>query len=307
MHYQTTVRTDADYADLPEAAAFIIDREAAKSILHLSALIKANGLHCLERFDYRVDWDWGDAEGGTEAETLVVFAEEFCFSALVKHTNVEIRTEKKRIADLAHFHGLSFDEAGTPEEAFVQHVASLSMWNWDDDKGAALNECEEPSEGYQDSHEALMGLIEGARDLLAKKAAHVEEPVQDRETPALVLVKPEESVSDYVLQEGSPSCWITVGSISVHVRRNTDTGDEGVIVDLYARSEEDESIASTYAFFQDAEEEICTARGIDLEDVAEWVGLHYQRNFEAEPAAARYDWIKRYLESHQDGERAQAA
>ena len=41
-----------------------------------------------------------------------------------------------------------------------------------------------------------MGLIEGARDLLAKKAAHVDAPVQDRETPALVLDKPEESGSD---------------------------------------------------------------------------------------------------------------
>ncbi|CAM5530074.1 hypothetical protein TMEC54S_00244 [Thauera mechernichensis] len=307
MHYQTTVRTDADYADIPKAAAFIIDRESAQSILRLSALIKANGLHCLELFDYRVDWDWGDAEGSTEAETLVVFAEEFCFSAMVKHTNVEIRTEQKRCADLAHFHGLSFDEAGTPEDAFVNHVASLSMWDWDDDKGAALNECEEPSEGYQDSHEALMGLIEAARDLLAKKAAHVEERVQDRETPALVLVKPEESGSDYVLQDGSPSCRITVGSISVHVRRNTDTGDEGVIVDLFPRGAEDESLASTYAFFQDAEEELCSDRGIDLDDVSEWVGLHYQRNFEAEPAAARYDWIKRYLESHRDGELAQAA
>ena len=152
-----------------------------------------------------------------------------------------------------------------------------------------------------------MGLIEGARDLLAKKADHVEEPVQDRETPALVLDKPEESGSDYVLQDGSPSCWIAVGSISVHVRRITDTGDESVIVDLYPRGAEDESLDSAFAFFQDAEEELCSDRGIDLDDVAEWVGVHYQRNFEAEPAAARYEWIKRYLEPYQDGEPAQAA
>ena len=307
MQYETTVRTDADYADIPEGAAFSIDLSDAQEIIRLAGLVKANGLHCLEKFDYRVGWDWGEDEGGTEAETLVVFPDAFCFAALVKHTNVEIRTEKQSIVALAHHFGLSSDAQAEPATSFVEQVASLSMWDWDSNEGEPRNECEPPSDGFLDSHCALMGLIEEARDLLAQQATRSIEPTHEPLASALALSNPAESGSDYVLQEGSPSCWITVGSISVHVRRNTDTGDEGVIVDLYARSEEDESLASTYAFFQDAEEEICTARGIDLDDVAEWVGLHYQRNFEAEPAAARYEWIKRYLESHQDGNQSHAA
>jgi hypothetical protein len=35
-----------------------------------------------------------------------------------------------------------------------------------------------------------------------------------------------------------------------------------------------------------------------LEDVAEWVGLHYKVNFDAEPDDRRADWIERYKDAH---------
>lgn len=35
---------------------------------------------------------------------------------------------------------------------------------------------------------------------------------------------------------------------------------------------------------------------IDLGKVAEWVGLHYGRNFDAESAQSRQQWIDRYAE-----------
>lgn len=63
MHHQTSVRTDADYADIPEAAKFSIDEANAKSIVRLAGLVKANKLHCLEQFDNWVDWDWGEDSG----------------------------------------------------------------------------------------------------------------------------------------------------------------------------------------------------------------------------------------------------
>lgn len=259
MHYQTQVRTDTDYADIPQGAAYSIDLEKAQTIIRLSNLVKANNLHCVEQFDYAVDWDWGDNDGRTEAETLVVFSNEFCFAALVKHTNVDIRTERRPIADLAEHYGLP----GLIKADEVEPDASPST--------------------------------------------HTDQALNEPEAPALALQNPEESSSDYVLRDDAPSCWITVGSISVHVRRNTDTGDEGVIVDLFPRGAEDDSMDSAYAFYQDAEEDLCTYHGIDSDDVAEWVGLHYRRNFEAEPAAARYDWIKRYLESHKGNEDEQSA
>lgn len=100
--------------------------------------------------------------------------------------------------------------------------------------------------------------------------------------------------SDFRLKEGFNSCWITVDSISVYVKR----GDEGVVVDLFAKGAENESQGSTYAYFTDSEEEIASSLGIEIDDVAEWVGQHYKANFEAESPAKRMAWIKRYQESH---------
>lgn len=37
---------------------------------------------------------------------------------------------------------------------------------------------------------------------------------------------------------------------------------------------------------------------VDMDAVAEWVGLHYQKNFAAESKEQRADWIARYVEMH---------
>ncbi|VVE17780.1 MULTISPECIES: hypothetical protein [Pandoraea] len=37
----------------------------------------------------------------------------------------------------------------------------------------------------------------------------------------------------------------------------------------------------------------------DIDTVGEWVGLHYHRNFDAEPIEKRAEWVGRYMESHQ--------
>ncbi len=51
--------------------------------------------------------------------------------------------------------------------------------------------------------------------------------------------------NDYTLREGYISCWITVDNLSVYIVRT----DEGVVVDIFPRwREEDESLASCYAF-----------------------------------------------------------
>lgn len=43
----------------------------------------------------------------------------------------------------------------------------------------------------------------------------------------------------------------------------------------------------------------CNAR-LDWDDVAEWVGLHYQVNFDAEPPLRQLEWAVRYQDSHAD-------
>lgn len=61
------------------------------------------------------------------------------------------------------------------------------------------------------------------------------------------LTPSEECGSDYTLKEGQKSCWITVGNISIYIRRHA---DEGVDVDLYPHGDEfGDVIDSAYASF----------------------------------------------------------
>lgn len=50
---------------------------------------------------------------------------------------------------------------------FVQQVAGLSIWSYDQDDGSPYQECERPSEGFLDSHCTLMENIEAARRIQA--------------------------------------------------------------------------------------------------------------------------------------------
>jgi hypothetical protein len=57
---------------------------------------------------------------------------------------------------------------------------------------------------------------------------------------------------DYIMSVGCDSVWITVGNISVHVRKQ----DEGVTIDLYPLGKESSNyFTSTYMTFQEAENE----------------------------------------------------
>lgn len=52
---------------------------------------------------------------------------------------------------------------------FVEQVSVMSIWDFDNDQGNQYNECDEPDDGYNDSHAALMGTIEQSRALLDEK------------------------------------------------------------------------------------------------------------------------------------------
>ena len=54
-------------------------------------------------------------------------------------------------------------------DKFVHQVGALSIWDYDQNDGTPYQECDEPDDGYLDSHTCLMGLIEQARVLLEGK------------------------------------------------------------------------------------------------------------------------------------------
>lgn len=116
-----------------------------------------------------------------------------------------------------------------------------------------------------------------------------------------VITCDEPGGTDFTLKTGVTSCWLTVDGFAVHIIRNG--FGEGIIVDISAnRSYDLDPIASTYAFHADAEANVCESRGVDIDAVAEWVGLHYKVNFDAESGPKRYEWILRYIDSHHDAE-----
>lgn len=61
-----------------------------------------------------------------------------------------------------------------------------------------------------------------------------------------------ESGKDYAFREDQQSVWITVGNISVYIKRE----DEGVAVDLYPLNDEmSDSLAGAWLTFAEAEPE----------------------------------------------------
>lgn len=71
------------------------------------------------------------------------------------------------LATISEFQGK--ERVLSPEErlrGFVETIANMSIWDQDNDEGEPYREIEEPCEGHQDSHEALMNAIEQARGLL---------------------------------------------------------------------------------------------------------------------------------------------
>lgn len=52
------------------------------------------------------------------------------------------------------------------QQKLIHDIANLSIWSYDRDDGTAYAECEEPADGYEDSHTCLMQFIERARSTL---------------------------------------------------------------------------------------------------------------------------------------------
>jgi hypothetical protein len=103
MLYESEVRTDSDYDEIPVIARFDVSKLDLDEIRKLATIVEENSLFKVEKFDYRTDWfdseDNPDSAIRTEADTLNVSATEFWFAAYIKHTNVEILTQRFKITD----------------------------------------------------------------------------------------------------------------------------------------------------------------------------------------------------------------
>lgn len=60
----------------------------------------------------------------------------------------------------AHSQTMQYAETTT---RFIEELASLRIWGYDNNDGVPYRECREPSDGFLDSHYALMSFIENAR------------------------------------------------------------------------------------------------------------------------------------------------
>lgn len=65
--------------------------------------------------------------------------------------------------------GLPTAPSDQKTDEFIKSLAALSIWEWDKDDGSPYDECDEPNDGFKDSHNCLMHLIEQARAILAEK------------------------------------------------------------------------------------------------------------------------------------------
>lgn len=172
------MRSDSDSDALPQLVVFVVDEVLAKEIVGLSAMVAANKLFKVQKFDYRADYfPFANPEDAstdddlnpvrTDADMLHVTETEFWFSATLKHTSVDVRSQRQSISELMSFFNLTVAQCKAVDEPmkFVRQVAGLDMWDYDGKAGVPYKECPRPSEGFLDSHCSLMGLIEQARVL----------------------------------------------------------------------------------------------------------------------------------------------
>lgn len=98
-HIGTEVESEGDvYWDqenpIPATVTFQVDPDR---IRHLGGMVRSQGLYKVELFDFSPDWA---PDTRTEMTTLNVTADEFWFAAVLKHTDIALRSKRLRIADL---------------------------------------------------------------------------------------------------------------------------------------------------------------------------------------------------------------
>lgn len=132
--YRVAVKGGGECDVSPGVAIFDINEEEARQIVKLAAMVRANDLHKVEKFDYRAEFLQFDpetdpedaAEAGeenfvrTELECLNVTRDDFFISAYIKHTGIKVSCVGQTIADLMSHFGLSDDDSPGVGNVLVQ-------------------------------------------------------------------------------------------------------------------------------------------------------------------------------------------
>ena len=180
-HYETDVRSGSDYAGLPTKARFVLSEADAEEIINLSALVAANGLHKVEKFDYRTSWLKGNdpddlTEASCEVDSLNVSESEFWFAGDL-HSDVKVLTERQGIEELKEWLGVQDvakqTVATTPR---VLVIVSGGVADYVSDSGVEVEVFD--WDNYKDDPEGTGGVPEHFADLAEPCDVPVdEEPV----------------------------------------------------------------------------------------------------------------------------------
>lgn len=131
IEYKVGVTSCDEWTDTPEYAEFEISKTDAEDIIRMSKFCAENGWYQIEKFDYRVEYfdvkpepvnedeedECEDAENeySTQDElrvdccTLSVCDDVFWFSARIKHTDIQFRTETQSISEMATHFGINLE------------------------------------------------------------------------------------------------------------------------------------------------------------------------------------------------------
>lgn len=122
--YRVEVHGCGECDPAPTVVVFSIDLTLAREIVKLAALVEGNGLHQVEKFDYRACYlqvdPVTDAEAAAElrgenqvqmeCEMMVVGKDSFHFAAYIKHTSVLVSCGGQSLADLVEYFGLAGED-----------------------------------------------------------------------------------------------------------------------------------------------------------------------------------------------------
>lgn len=183
IHCTSNIVTEYEIHDhLPELISFEISEELAREIVGVASMLSelksgtytrlASGLAKCLRYDPNVSAEQAAADPNgnimaSDVQHLIISQNAFKLTALVNEWCFTVDTEWFTIKGLVQDFGLHPDLLSSPVREFTQAVARMHIWDYDKPDGTPYKECEEPSEGYVDSHCALMDTIEDARKALA--------------------------------------------------------------------------------------------------------------------------------------------
>jgi hypothetical protein len=95
------VYCDDEFAsDVPTRVIVEITAGLRKRILHMADVVKRENLYSATEFEYTPMWKDGRKETSMDCVELVVTADDFRWTAYLKHTNIFCHTENVRIETL---------------------------------------------------------------------------------------------------------------------------------------------------------------------------------------------------------------